>query len=223
MKKPVISKPEAVGTYKKVIVHGPSGAGKTRFASTWPNAIILDIEGGTMSIDKDKAVDIVAKDQITIASLPEYIEWLGSKEADQYETVVLDSLTELQSQFLNEKLKTVPDPRMAYGQWQAYLRSIMQELFNLKKHVVLIARSKMGEDIEGAEKLFPELSPSAFSVVPALVDYAIVITGETTGLGLRATTTTYGFGKHPKYWTKARSIIADKFEPSYEGFIGGIK
>lgn len=218
MKKPTISKIEGIGKFKKVLVHGPSGAGKTRFASTWPNPILFDIEGGSMSIDKDKDVAVVAKDQINLTSLIEYVDWLSTPDAAQYETVIMDSLTELQAQFLNEKLKTVPDPRMAYGQWQSYLRELMQKLFDLNKNVLVICRSKMGEDIEGAEKLFPELSPSAFSTVPALVDYAIVITSKTTGLGLKATSTPMAFGAHPKYWTKARSIIKPEFQPTHDGF-----
>lgn len=223
MKKPNISAPASLGKYKKVLVHGPSGTGKTRFSSTWPKPILFDIEGGSMSIDHDKDVAIVAKDQITLASLKEYIDWLGTADAKIYETVVVDSLTHLQNIFLGEKLTTVPDPRMAYGQWQQYLREIMEKLFSLQKNVIVICRSKMGEDIEGAEKLFPELSPSAFTVIPALVDFAIVITGETTGLGNKATTTQYGFSQHPKYWTKARAVVDAKFSPDYEGFSKAVK
>lgn len=221
MKKPVISAPAALGKFKKVLVHGPSGAGKTRFSSTWPKPILFDIEGGSMSIDKDSGVAVVAKDQITLASLKEYIDWLATDK--EYETVVIDSLTHLQSVFLGDALTRVPDPRMAYGQWQQYLREIMEKLFSLNKNVIVICRSKVGEDIEGAEKLFPELSPSAFTVVPALVDYAIVITGETTGLGRTAKTEQKAFAQHPKYWTKSRSLIDEKFAPTFEGFTGAVK
>lgn len=223
MKKPTVSKPEAIGKFKKVLIHGPSGSGKTRFASTWPKPILFDIEGGSMSIDHDKDIAIVAKDQITISNLTEFVDWLATPDAAQYETVVIDSLTHLQAIFLAEKLPTVPDPRMAYGQFQQYLSQLMNKLFSLNKNVIVICRSKVGEDIEGAEKLFPELAPSAFTVVPALVDFAIVITAKTTGLGNSAKTQQLAFAKHPKYWTKTRTLMQDEFEPSFSGFNGAVK
>ncbi len=223
MKKPVISKPAQMGSFIKVLVHGPSGSGKTRFSSTWEPPVIFDIEGGTMSIDPSLNVAVVSKDQITVANLLEYVDWLATSDAAQYKTVVIDSLTHLQNIYLGEKLGTVPDPRMAYGQCQQYLRTLMEKLFSLQKNVIVICRSKMGEDIEGAEKLFPELSPSAFTVIPALVDFAVVITGETTGLGKMAKTERLGFSEHPKYWTKTRRLMDPKFQPTYEGFKAAIK
>lgn len=223
MKKPVISAPAALGKYKKVLVHGPSGAGKTRFASTFPKPIIFDIEAGTMSVDKELDVAVVGKDQITLASLLEYVDWLATPDAKEYESVVIDSLTHLQNIFLAENLPNTKDPRQVYGAWQQYLRTLMGKLFDLNKNVVVICRSKMGEDIEGAEKLFPELSPSAFTVIPALVDFAIVITGRTKGLGTAAKTEQLGFSEHPKYWTKVRSVLAPDFAPNYEGFTGAFK
>jgi hypothetical protein len=223
MKKPVISQPAALGKRKKMLVHGPSGAGKTRFASTWPNPIIFDIEGGTMSIDKGMDVAVVEKGQITLATLNEYIDWLATADAKQYETVVIDSLTHLQNEFLAEKLPGAKDPRQVYGAWMQYVRETMNKLFNLDKNIVVICRSKMGEDIEGAEKLFPELAPSAFTMIPALVDFALVITGETTGLGNNAKTTQYAYAQHPKYWTKTRAIVDPKFAPTYEAFVAAVK
>jgi len=223
MKKPTVSAPESLGEFKKVLVHGPSGSGKTRFSSTWPKPIIFDIEGGTMSIDDDKDVAVVAASEITPQSLLEYVDWLATADAKDYKTVVIDSLTHLQSVFLEDALKRVPDPRMAYGQWQQYLRTLMGKLFNLQKNVLFICRSKMGEDIEGAEKLFPELSPSAFTVIPALVDFAIVITTKTKGLGINAKTEKLAFADHPKYWTKTRAVVDAEFQPTYDGFIGAIK
>lgn len=218
MKKPIISKPDQLGNFVKVLVHGPSGAGKTRFASTWEDVILFDIEGGSMSIDADRNVAVVKKDQITVVNLPEYVDWLATADANAYKTVVIDSLTHLQNVFLGERMGDAKDPRIIYGQWQQYLRGLMEKLFSLNKNVIVICRSKMGEDIEGAEKLFPELSPSAFTVIPALVDFAIVVTGKTTGLGLRATTTPMAFTEHPKYWTKTRALMDPEFEPNYEGF-----
>lgn len=222
MKKPTITAPAQLGKYFKVLLHGPSGTGKTRMSSTFPNPIIFDIEGGSMSIDKGLDVAVVGKEQITLDSLSEFIDWLATPDAKVYETVVIDSVTHLQNVFLEAKLKTVNDPRQAYGAWQQYLRTLMEKLFSLNKNVVFICRSKMGEDIEGAEKLFPELSPSAFSVVPALVDFAIVVTNKTTGLGIKATTEAKAFAQHPKYWTKSRALMQGEFAPTYEGFKAAI-
>lgn len=224
MKKPVISKPESLGKYKKILVHGPSGAGKTRFASTAPKPIIFDIEAGTMSIDKDKDVAVVQQSELSPNNLLEYLDWLATSEGSTYETVVIDSITHLQNEFLEVALAEVNDPRQAYGKWQAYLRKLMRKLFQLDKHTIVICRSKMGEDIEGAEKLFPEISPAAFSVVPALVDYALVITQKMSGLGRNTKRETLAFADHPKYWTKARSIVEpSEFPPTFDAFLEACK
>ena len=36
---------------KKVVVYGPEGIGKSTFAAQFPDAIIIDVEGSTASMD----------------------------------------------------------------------------------------------------------------------------------------------------------------------------
>lgn len=224
MKRPILSTAAVANPFLKTLVHGPSNAGKTRFAATFPKPLIFDIEGGTRSVrDLVPGESIVAANNITIPDLLEYIDWAGTKEASQFETIVIDSLTHLQTRFLTENLPKVNDPRQVYGKLQQYLRELMDKLYKLNKHTVVICRSKVGEDIEGAEKLLPELAPSAFGVVPALVDLGVVMNVKTTGLGRQAVTTPTLYTQHPKYWTKTRDLLPAELTPTYTALQAALK
>ena len=223
MKKPTLTEVPSVNAYKKVLVHGPSGAGKTRFASTFPKPVFLDIEGGTSSIDKSLGVQVISKEQLNSRhAVSEIIDWLFTSEADQFETVVIDSLTHLQNVSLNED-KGIPNQMQAYGNWIKWLRENGDKLFSLKKNVVIIARSKSGEDIEGAEQLIPELSPGAFSLIPALVDYALVVAKKTSGLGANKKVETKLYTLHPRYYTKVRGEVPVELEPTFDAFNNALK
>lgn len=84
----------------KVLLYGASGSGKTRFAATFPRPLFLDLENGLRSTIKVKPVlRYPANPKRVITSYPQVRKFIDLVNADtnpQYETIVVDSLTELQ-------------------------------------------------------------------------------------------------------------------------------
>lgn len=222
MRKPIMTKPATTGDRVKVLLHSPSGVGKTRLASTFPKPIIFDLEDGTASVTGD--IPVIAMEQFRqngkfVPSLVmEYLDWLATPEAKDIETVVIDSLTELQEQFLAVVMPTKSDPRQAYGEWNTYVRTLMTKLRSLPKHFVVICRTKMGDTFEGTENmLLPQISPAAWTNVPALVDYAFFLTKKKEGVGPAAKIVPVLHTQSTTAWTKTRKLLpAEIVAPTFE-------
>ena len=222
MKKPVLSKPTQTSTRIKALLHSPSGVGKTRLAASFPKPIIFDLEDGTASVTDD--VPVIAMEQFRqngkfVPQLVlDYLDWLATAEAKDYETVVIDSLTELQEQFLAVVIPTKNDPRQAYGEWNAYVRTLMTKLRALPKHFVVICRTKMGDTFEGTENmLLPQISPAAWTNVPALVDYGFYLSRKKEGLGPAAKVVPVLHTQSSAAWTKTRKLMpAEIVSPTFE-------
>lgn len=89
---------EFTRTKLNLIVFGNLGCGKRVFGSTVPDPLILDIEGGTMSI-RHKRVDTVRIE--SCRELGEAFEFL-KKGKHRYKSVVIDSGTELQRKIMED-------------------------------------------------------------------------------------------------------------------------
>lgn len=93
----------------KMLIYGESGTGKTRFASTFPKVIFADIDKGMSSVDrKVDAVDIE-----TFEQLQDLYEFLRESE-HSYETVVIDTLNEMQRIAMHATVEDFPSIRRAY-------------------------------------------------------------------------------------------------------------
>ena len=108
----------------KVLVYGQAGAGKTSLVKTLPKPIILSAEGGLLSIQDADLPFIEIGDMDT---LKEAYSWLaGSDEAKQYQSVALDSISEIAEVVLNAEKKATKDPRQAYGAMQEQMADIIR-------------------------------------------------------------------------------------------------
>lgn len=95
----------------KFLVYGDSGAGKTVFSSTWPKPIFLDIDKGMASVTRQvhrKKID--NWDQLDAAILT-----LVMNDGYGFETIVVDSLNELQAICMANVLKKYPNIRRSYN------------------------------------------------------------------------------------------------------------
>src|SRR4051812_49045287 len=77
----------------RALTYGPSGIGKTRFGATASNALFISAEAGLLSVTDRSVNNAEIK---SMADLRDAYEFL-SKPGHGYETVVIDSLTEIQS------------------------------------------------------------------------------------------------------------------------------
>lgn len=94
-----------VGAYEPIVskdrwtalIYGPSGAGKTVFASTWPNPIFIDLEDGMGSVSNAVGRFPVPGARITKwDEVVGFINYLEVNPTEEYQTLVVDSLNELQ-------------------------------------------------------------------------------------------------------------------------------
>lgn len=114
----------------KILVHGVAGAGKTSLIKTLENPIVLSAESGLLALQDH---DIPYLEIKTLDDLMEAYEWItNSKDASGFETVCLDSISEIAEVVLAEEKKTAKDPRQAYGAMQDQMSQIVRAFRDLE-------------------------------------------------------------------------------------------
>ena len=136
------------GNGVKLLVYGAAGAGKTSLIPTLPNPIVLSAEGGLLSI-QDAELPYI--EITTMAELQEAYKWLAeSAEAAQFESVAIDSISEIAEVALNYEKKVNKDPRAAYGAMQEQMADIIRAFRDLPaKHVYMSAKLEKTQDEMG--------------------------------------------------------------------------
>jgi phage nucleotide-binding protein len=136
------------GNGVKLLVYGQAGAGKTSLIPTLPNPIVLSAEGGLLSI-QDAELPYI--EITTMAELQEAYKWLAeSAEAGQFESVAIDSISEIAEVCLNYEKKVNKDPRAAYGAMQEQMADIIRAFRDLPaKHVYMSAKLEKTQDEMG--------------------------------------------------------------------------
>ena len=140
----------------KVLVYGQAGAGKTTLIQTLPNPIILSAEGGLLSI-QDAGLPYI---EITsMSELKEAYEWvIGSDEAKQFQSVALDSISEIAEVVLGYEKKIAKDPRQAYGEMQNQMAEIIRSFRDVSgKNVYMSAKLEKTQDEMGRVLYAPSM------------------------------------------------------------------
>lgn len=123
----------------KLLVYGASGVGKTVLCSTAPSPIIISAEKGLLSLaHKDVAV-------VEIHSIKELQQAYDIVKKGEWETVCLDSLSEIAEVVLAEYKGLVSDGRQAYGQLNDEMTKIIRQFRALDKNVVVTAKELKDE------------------------------------------------------------------------------
>ena len=122
----------------KILVFVASGAGKTTLCATAPGkTLIISMEAGLLSIkDKDNVTAIEVKEASEIEEIAQLLE---SGKLD-YDTVCLDSVTEMSEILLASEKARSKDPRRAYGEVIEVMTRTMRRFSDLKIHVIFVAK-----------------------------------------------------------------------------------
>jgi hypothetical protein len=158
----------------KTLVYGAAGTGKTTLVGTMPNPLILSAESGLLSL---QGLDLQYLEINSVSDLREAYKWLvGSQEAKHFESIALDSISEIAEVCLAEEQAKTKDGRQAYGELSAIMGKQIRDFRDLPKHVLFIAKLDKGADEMGrityspgmpGQKLAPSL-PYFFDEVLAL-------------------------------------------------------
>lgn len=120
--------------YVKCVVYGDSGNGKTFLCSTAPRPIIISAEDGLLSVsDFDLPV-------IKVKSLREAEQAFKMAKDGPYDTICLDSLSELAELILEEYKPQEKDPRKAYLKMGEDLTRFLRKVRGLEKNVVILVK-----------------------------------------------------------------------------------
>ena len=145
----------------KILVYGQAGAGKTTLIPTLPAPIVLSAEGGLLSI-KDSNLPYIPI--ATMDDLREAYAFLReSEEAKAFQSVAIDSISEIAEVVLNaEKKRTVNgklvDPRQAYGATQEQMADLIRAFRDLpEKHVYMSAKLEKTTDEMGRVMYSPSM------------------------------------------------------------------
>ena len=128
----------------KLLVYGQAGSGKTSLIPTLPKPVILSAEGGLLSIQGSNIDVIEIK---SIEDLTEAYEWVINSD---YESVAIDSISEVAEVILNFEKKSNKDPRAAYGAMQEQIAEIIRAFRDIpNKHVLMTAKLEKSTDEMG--------------------------------------------------------------------------
>lgn len=160
-----------------LMVYGDPGVGKTTLASTTPNPLFLDVDGGLMSVaHKDFDVVEVGKHQSVIQDLEDaYMLLIGSEHS--YETIVVDTITELQRKLADElqmeihqatgrdrDLMTLQD----WGKNTAQTRRFLRAMIDLPIHTIFVAQAELYVREDSTQMRMPMLTAKLRNAVMAM-------------------------------------------------------
>lgn len=140
----------------KVLVYGQAGAGKTSLIKTLPAPLVLSAEGGLLSIAD---ADVQFIEVSSMDTLKEAYQWvLNSDEAKHFQSVALDSISEIAEVVLNFEKKNTKDPRAAYGAMQEQMGDIIRGFRDLPgKNVYFSAKLEKTQDEMGRVLYAPSM------------------------------------------------------------------
>ena len=169
----------------KVLVYGLAGTGKTLWASAAPNPGFIACEtgqGSGLQTIAQKGLDYVEPQ--TIADFEAVCRGQIFEDKD---TIVLDSLTEMNKTFIKDAALAIPRTRGNsmkrqrgvpelddYGTMAELTRRLLRRLLDLDKHIVVTATLKVDtpdpESGKGSLTIGPELPGQLFRGSPAMFD-----------------------------------------------------
>lgn len=129
----------------KTLVFGRAGVGKTSLCATAPKPLIISVESGLLSL---REYDIPVIEAKTFADLEEaYTFVTESEHAKEFETVCLDSITEIAEVVLAHEKANAADPRQAYGELQVKMMNICRAFRDIRgKNIYFSAKQASVKD-----------------------------------------------------------------------------
>lgn len=140
----------------KMLVYGRAGAGKTSLCATCPAPLVLSAEAGLLSLSRFN-LPYIHLDKPSM--LKDVLTWLyQSKEAQQFQTICVDSVSEVAEQVISQAKATAKDPRQAYGELIDVTLPLLKGYRDLPgRHVLFTAKQgQLKDEFTGAVLAGPD-------------------------------------------------------------------
>ena len=161
----------------KAVVFGAAGSGKTVLCSTAPKPVIISAEGGMLSLHgKDVPY-------IEVKSARDVDEAFKVVSKAEFQTICLDSISEIAEVLLVELKAGVNDPRQAYGKLAEGMMAMIRKFRDLpNKNVIFLAKEEMRETDMGTFVIQPIMPGQIMKVqLPYLFDLVARLTIDKQG------------------------------------------
>ena len=130
-----------------MLVYGHAGAGKTTLAASMPRPIIISAEGGLLSIQGAALPYIEVS---SMDALREAFDYVSGEHGAEFDSIVLDSISEIAEVVLVHEKAVNKDGRAAYGEMAVQMTSIIRAFRDLPgKHVLMTAKVEKSQDETG--------------------------------------------------------------------------
>ena len=167
----------------KMLVYGAAGAGKTSLIPTLPSPVVLSAEGGLLSI---AGADVPFIEVTDMEALGEAYQWLTeSDEGGKFQSVCLDSISEIAEVVLSAEKKKTKDPRQAYGALQEQMGDLIRSFRDLPgRHVYFSAKMEKTQDDIGRILYAPSMPGNKLAQsLPFFFDEVLALRVEKDGDG----------------------------------------
>ena len=158
----------AANTNINAVIYGQAGIGKTVLCSTAPSPLILSAEKGLLSL-ADKDIPYVELNSFHDL-IEVYNELYQSKDLP-YETICIDSLSDLCETILAERKKEERDVRQAYGKMAEEVIAAVRKFKKLPYHVIFIAKQGRVEDTLSGRQSYGPSFPG--QMLPSSMPYQV--------------------------------------------------
>ena len=160
-----IKKPHELTVQKniKALIYGQPGIGKTTFALSAPNPILLDFDGGVHRVDT-----VHQKDTLQVETWQDVLTELNDGTFSNYQSIVIDTAGKMLDAMSLYLIKQNPKlgksngalSLQGYGERKAEFNNFIKRISAIGKHIIFVAHEK--EEKEGDGKYIrPEIGGSS--------------------------------------------------------------
>ena len=161
----------------KALVYGMAGVGKTYMIKSLPNPLVISAESGLLALT---GTDIPYIEVKTFMELQEAYQYVVSEHGAQFESIAIDSISEIGEIVLAHEKSVNKDGRGAYGEMAVKIMEIMRSFRDIQgKNVMFIAKAEKSQDETGRMLYQPSMPGAKISQqLPYLVDLVMALRTE---------------------------------------------